>query len=403
MGSACCVAAREPITKGSPSEALQRHLRHSPSWSFRWDNRGRVAGEEPSEDWVHDGGGGSHRLDAKSGTTVEIASASEGGSSLDGFQSHVWQKSPISKGNTEILRHPSSDPSISRSSAEVKESTESPAVLYPSHAKPSLSVPSALSLSTSPSPSKNHHLPPNSTPSRWLCRSPGHQLLRHVSDSWIPECKSPAFSISEEASSLLLPTWVSKDGSSDSWSSPAFAELRTRRERWSFDSQQISGSPDLQTCGVCSKLLTERSSRGTQKLIVTTEIDVVAVLICGHVFHADCLECMTAEINKYDPICPVCTLGEKISKKALKAEMDLKRKRSRNQVVESNLIEVDHDKSSGHGGTNPKSTSSFSMKSSLGNHFLRRHLSFGSKGIMSSSENHSTRKKGFFWTKSSKA
>lgn len=112
MGSACCVTAREPITKGSPSEALQRHARRSPSWSFRWDNRGRVAGEEPSEDWVHDGGGGSHPLDAKSGATVEIASASEGGIQLDSSQSLVWQKSPVLEENTGILRHPSSGNSL---------------------------------------------------------------------------------------------------------------------------------------------------------------------------------------------------------------------------------------------------------------------------------------------------
>ncbi|CAA2964130.1 Zinc finger, RING FYVE PHD-type [Olea europaea subsp. europaea] len=400
MGSACCVAAREPITKGSPSEALQRHARRSPSWSFRWDNRGRVAGEEPSEDWVHDGGGGSHPLDAKSGATVEIASASEGGIQLDSSQSLVWQKSPVLEENTGILRHPSSDPSISWSSAEMKESTESPAVLYPSPAKLSTSAPSALSLTTSSLSSKIHHLPPHSTPSRLRCRSPGHQLLRHVSDSGIPECKLPAFSISEEASSLLLPTQGSNDGSSNNCSSPAFSELtRTRRERWSFDSQQLSGSTslNLQTCGICSKLLIERSSWGGQKLIVTTEIDVVAVLICGHVFHAECLEFMTAETNKYDPKCPVCALGEKISGKALKAEMDLKaRKQSRNWVVDSNLIEFDHDKSSGHDGTNPK------ISSSLGNRFLRRRFSIGSKEIRSFSENHTTRKKGFFWTKSSK-
>ncbi|KAL2490678.1 RING/U-box superfamily protein [Abeliophyllum distichum] len=411
MGSACCVAAREPITKGSPSETLQRHARHSPSWSFRRDNRGRVAGEEPSEDWVRDGGGGSHRLDTKSSTTVEIASASEGFSPLDSVRSLAWQKSQVSEGNTGILRQTSSDPSISRTLAEVhgellvKESTESSRVSCPSPAKLSPSAPSNLSLTTSRLSSQNYRLHSNLTPSRWHGRSPGHQLLRHVSDSQIPGYKSPTYSISEEASSLLLPAWGSNDGSSDSWSSPAFAELTTtRRERWSFDSQQISGSLslDLQTCGVCAKLLTERSSWGGQKLIATTEIDVAAVLICRHVFHADCLECMTPEINKYDPICPVCTFGGKF-KKALKTEMDLKaRKRSRNRVVDSNILEFDHDKSSGHEGTNPKVSSSSSMKSSSGNRFLRQHFSFGSKGIRSFSESHSTRKNGFFWTKSSK-
>ncbi|CAA2972683.1 uncharacterized protein LOC111394578 [Olea europaea var. sylvestris] len=422
MGSACCVAARDrTITNRSSSEVLQRNVRYSPSWSCRWDNRGRVAGEETSVNWLLDEGAGNNRLDAKSGTTIGTAFGSEDGSSLDSFRSLPWQKSPITDRNAGILRLPSSDSSTAQNLTEVKESAEFPVVSYPSPVKLSPSAPSV----SSPLSSHGHLLHPNSSPSRCHHRSPGHQLLRQVSDSRIPVYKSPTLSISEEESSFVLPelcddsTRGSNRESSDSWSIPAFSELMaTRRERRSFDSE-LSGSYrdkitrsngrnsaslsfDLQTCGVCAKPLTQRSSWRSQ------ELAAVAVLVCGHVYHAECLENMTSEADKYDPACPVCTFGEKralkMSAKALRSEMDLKvRKQSRNRVVSSDLsgdfVMFDNQKNIRLEGRGPKLSSSSSMKSSLGMPFLKRHFSFGSKGSISLAENHSTRRRGFFWPK----
>lgn len=303
---------------------------------------------------------------------------------------------------------------------------------YPSPAKLSVSLPSTSSLSASPLSSQYHLPPASSTPSKWPRYSPRHQLLRQVSDGRIPGNKSPSYhSISEDR--VTLPSWSnesargSRGGSSDSWSMHAFSELMatSNRERWSFDSEsfgfnrekitrsssRISASPsvDLQTCGICSKLLTEKSSWSGQKFIANNELSVVAVLTCGHAYHAECLDHMTPDINKYDPACPVCTFGEKqihkLSEKALKAEMDLKarNRRSRNRVLDldSDSVVFDRLKGSGHQGKGPKMASSSSMRSSSGKPFLRR-LSFGSKSARTLSENHSTRKKGFFWAKSIK-
>ncbi|OIT07480.1 PREDICTED: uncharacterized protein LOC109213432 [Nicotiana attenuata] len=424
MGSACCVAAGDrTVINGSTAESLQRNVRYSPSWSFRWDNRGRVAGEETSVNWSSDGVGGNDRLEFKSGTTLETLYASEEGSPLDSSRSLALQKSPVSDCNTVNSTLPLSDQSVVRNSTEVKESIESSAVPCPS---PAPSIPSVSSLSTSPLSSRSQLLPASSTPLPHY--SSGHQLGRQVSDSHTPGIKSPTFSISEESSSLVLPGWsnestrASNGGSSDGWSVPAFSDLANpRRERWSFDSESMSfhrdkvsrasgrssSSPsvDLQTCGICTKLLTERTSWASN------ELAVVSVLICGHVFHAECLESMTPEINKYDPACPVCTFGEKqalkMSEKAMKAQMDLKaRKRFRNRIVDSdfsgNLGMFDRQKSSEHGGRCLKMSSSSSMKSSSGKPFLLRHFSFGSKGTKPYTESLSTRKKGFFWTRSSK-
>lgn len=406
MGSACCVAARDrTITNRSNTDAIPRNIRYSPSWSVRWENRRRVAGEETSVSWFSDGVGTNDRLDNKSPTTVGTAYASEEGSPLESFRNLTWQKSSPSEGYTV----PQSDQSISQINSEVQGSRETQVASDPSPTMMSSSTHSVSSFSASPLTYSQSQLLP---PSKWPGRSPG--------------MKSPNFSISEEGSPFMLPgsNRGSHGGSSDGWSVPAFNELmaNSHRESWSFDSEslnfnrdklnrssgRVSSSPsiDLQTCGICSKLLTEKSSWGTQKIIASNELAVVAILICGHVYHAECLENMTSEINKYDPACPVCTLGEKkvikLSEKALKADFELKAKmskKSRSRVVDGDMnvddFMFDHHKIS------PKMSSSSSMKSSSGKPFLKRHFSFGSKG-RSLSDNHFPRKKGFFWAKSSK-
>ncbi|XVF45333.1 hypothetical protein PTKIN_Ptkin02bG0197500 [Pterospermum kingtungense] len=429
MGAACCIAAGDKtIINGPGSEVLHRNIRYSPTWSFRWDNRGRVAGEETSISWFSDA------VSQNDGSEIkyESAFASEDGSSTESFQSRMWKKSLTSEGTAVQMRTPASDQSISRNISvdvnleQVKESVESPSASYPSP-KLSLSLPSASSLATSPLSSRSHVHPTSSTTTRWPLKSPVHHLLRQVSDNRILGLKSPnRYLVGEER--LVMPSWSneSTEGSCGGSSDHAFSELMvtSRKERWSFESDRqgfhlengskssgrnsASPSVDLQTCGVCTKLLSEKSLWSSHKIIISNELSAVAVLSCGHVYHAECLENMTPEIDKYDPACPICTLGEKkthkLSEKAFKAEMDFKakiNKRSRNRVVDSDIDGdpvVSNILKSGHEGK----ASSSSMKSSFGRPFLRKHFSFGSKGSKSPSENHSTRKKGFFWAKSCK-
>ncbi|KAL9333328.1 hypothetical protein Peur_073467 [Populus x canadensis] len=431
MGGACCVAARDKNIVGGPGgDILHRNIRYSPSWSFRWDNRGRVAGEDASISWFSGGISRNYGSDIKHESTY----ASEDGSPTESFQRRTWQKSPTSEGTAARVRTPTSDQSISRnismdtSLEQVEESTESTAVLKLSPAKSSLSLPSSSSSSsTSPLPSQGHLHPASSTP-RWLQHSSRNQLTKPVSDALIPGLKSSkSIPVSDERPPI--PSWSngSTQGchgeSSDGWSMHAFSEFTatSNRERWSFDNECLgfnhkktrsSGrnssfpSVDLQTCGICLKLLTEKSLWSSQKLIASNELSVVAVLTCGHAYHAECLEALTPEIDKYDPACPFCTLGEKqafqLSQKALKTETDLKarNKKLRSRVVDGDSIMFDRLKGGGQEGKGPEMGSSASMKSSLAKPFLRKHFSFGSKGSRSSTETHSTRKKGFLWTKS---
>lgn len=317
----------------------------------------------------------------------------------------------------------------------MKNLEESPNIADTSTQKLSFSIPSSFSTPiTDPLSTHPHPLPPSSTPSRRARRSPGHRLLRQVSDSRILGLKSPNnYPVSEGRSSFVLSTCSndltagSYGGSSDGWSMRTFSELvaSSQRERWSFDSEHlgsgrgnISGSSsrfscspsiDLQTCGACSKLLTERSSWCSQRIAVHNELSVVSVLVCGHVYHAECLEVITADTDRYDPICPICVVGEKqlskMSRKALKAEAELKTKYhkiSRNRVVDSYLDgdseNFDYQKDVKQDGKFPKTEASSSARSSSAKPFLQRHFSLGSKWnrSLTVTEKDSVQKKSFW-------
>ncbi|KAL5073616.1 hypothetical protein RYX36_012600 [Vicia faba] len=439
MGAACFVAARDKtVQSGSTNENSHRNIRCSPTWSFRWDNRGgRVAGEDTSINWFSDGNSRNDGSENKN----ESGHVLEEGSPLQNSQPNAIRKSPISEGTGPNVRDSTSDVSISRSvsiDASMEQANglgESSLASSPSPAKPSLH---STSLSASPLSSQYHILPPSFTPSRWPGHSPGHQLLWPTSDIRMQACKSPgSFSLSEERP--VFPSWSngsgmrSRGGSSDGWSIPGFSELMGahHRQRWSLDSESFgsnyeriarsgswfSASPvDLRTCGFCSKVLKEKSPWSTQKIYTSNDLSVVAVLICGHVYHAECLENMTADISKYDPACPVCSFGEKqtmeLSKKVLKVEMDLK---ARNQTLENQVeySDIENDDSIafdsikgkepiGEGKGPRLDSSSRGRRSSFGKPFLRRHFTFGSKGSRSTIDSHHTKKKVFFWTKSSK-
>ncbi|KAJ0030394.1 hypothetical protein Pint_13821 [Pistacia integerrima] len=71
-----------------------------------------------------------------------------------------------------------------------------------------------------------------------------------------------------------------------------------------------ASSPDAvkMVCGICQKLLRRKPYfLGIGNTLSSGEYCVVAVLVCGHVYHADCLEKRTTPEEGCDPPCPLCT------------------------------------------------------------------------------------------------
>ncbi|KAH0903202.1 hypothetical protein HID58_042705, partial [Brassica napus] len=143
MGNACCVAPRDKMR------------RHSPTWSFRWDNnnRGRVAGEEAPLSWLSDG------ISRNDVSDIKPDFLSSQGSPLDSFRTQTMQKSPAS--DLSFPRNSSMDTVFEQ---KEKYSIESSAPSYPSPAQLSLSLASQpSSFPTSPLPSQIYYHPASSS------------------------------------------------------------------------------------------------------------------------------------------------------------------------------------------------------------------------------------------------
>ncbi|VVA91898.1 unnamed protein product [Arabis nemorensis] len=439
MGSVCCVAAsvRDKDLPSRPGSGAIHNPMCSPPWSFRRDNRRRVA-DEIEEAPYHNTYVGSrvNRMN-KMSLGLERGPRSERGSfpgnlatsaSRNPANSEMGTTSmvlPPLMGTSAMIQSASDVSSTSPVCVQVKNLVDSPDIVSAGLPKPS----SFSSVCDLPS-AHTHLLPPRSTLSRRARGSPGQQLFRQVSDSPTLGLKSPNnYSASEGRSSFVLST-CSNDfatgshfaSSEGGWSMNAVCELvaQSQRERWSFDSEHLgsgrrrlsgcgssrfscSPSVDQQICGNCSKPLTERSS------IARFDLPIAAVLACGHVYHAECLETMTSETEKYDPPCPICAIGEKhvakISKKALKAEAELKArnyKRCKNRVIDSYVgSECNELQKMGKGeGKALKMDPSSSTKGSSSKSFLKWHFGSNSSKCSKPIARESTSKKSF-WSRHS--
>ncbi|XP_044471089.1 uncharacterized protein LOC123200057 [Mangifera indica] len=61
-------------------------------------------------------------------------------------------------------------------------------------------------------------------------------------------------------------------------------------------------------CGICQKPLRRKPYLlGITNAVSSGDYCIVGVLVCGHVYHADCLEKRTSAEEGCDPPCPLCT------------------------------------------------------------------------------------------------
>uniref|UniRef100_A0A5B6ZCV5 RING-type domain-containing protein n=1 Tax=Davidia involucrata TaxID=16924 RepID=A0A5B6ZCV5_DAVIN len=67
----------------------------------------------------------------------------------------------------------------------------------------------------------------------------------------------------------------------------------------------VSADVVKMVCGICQKLL-KRKPYILGNTLSSSDLSVVAVLVCGHVHHADCLEQRTCHEDRQDPPCPLC-------------------------------------------------------------------------------------------------
>ena len=105
MGAACCVAARDkdfPSTTGC--QALHRNSGCSPTLSFRWDNRRRVAGEiEDLSCQMSCGVSRDVSVEMKGTLGSDRGNLSDGLSPLESFGTPISLKSPVHEGMGVIL------------------------------------------------------------------------------------------------------------------------------------------------------------------------------------------------------------------------------------------------------------------------------------------------------------
>lgn len=110
MGSVCCVAAKDhSLSSRTGGESLHRDVVCSPSWSFRWDSRGRVIGEieNPSYHMSHVVSR-NVSMELKGSLSSERGNLSDGGSILDNSVTPISLKSPVDEALVANLMTPSS-------------------------------------------------------------------------------------------------------------------------------------------------------------------------------------------------------------------------------------------------------------------------------------------------------
>jgi len=422
MGANCCIAAKQrPQPCVTPVEvSAYRSIRHSPSWSFRWNNRTHIEDIMEIPTYFSTHSSGSIRPETKSGSIAPTEGFSNGGSPSDLFHQVKWHKSEKKMGPSKVAQ---SDTQADRSTASnsspeaklCRKSLDTVSVASDTKTTNSVASTTPVVSRADPSSSRGHSLAMDPDSVRKARRSPGYQLYRQVSDSKIPSLRSLNESSSPEgrpSSSMLsvcsndLSAAGSHCESSDGWSMRTFSEMvaSSQRERWSVDSEILGSvsskmspssasnpttvSPDQEVCKLCLKLLKGSAWNAH-------DLGVVAVLLCGHVYHADCLDSLTPEAEKYDPPCPVCIHGEQCSVKLFgKLESKIKNKIQSNVKVDGDLD--GNSKRQKKSSREPRLGTSNSMKGSFSRPFLRRHFSVGSRPPRLVSESESTRKKGFW-------
>ncbi|KAG6510637.1 hypothetical protein ZIOFF_028665 [Zingiber officinale] len=67
---------------------------------------------------------------------------------------------------------------------------------------------------------------------------------------------------------------------------------------------------DLSKCGLCERLLSQRSPWCSCRIVCSGDLPTASVLSCRHAYHSECLEQTTPKVSKHDPPCPLCSKSD---------------------------------------------------------------------------------------------
>ncbi|WJX95904.1 hypothetical protein P8452_77168 [Trifolium repens] len=165
-------------------------------------------------------------------------------------------------------------------------------------------------LNTHPSMVHHNHHPQNLGRSIFLKRSRyyyGHQYSRRNSGNHSNASSSRSkgtSSFDDKLSFKVAPQPNSVPRQHTEYREKAFSRPERIRSN-SFTMDSVSPDVVKMTCMICEKPL-RRKFNFMGNSLSCNELAVVAVLVCGHVYHADCLEQRTSLEELRDPTCPMC-------------------------------------------------------------------------------------------------
>lgn len=101
-----------------------------------------------------------------------------------------------------------------------------------------------------------------------------------------------------------------------------FERIRANMSQPGEDSGSLESDDVIEKCALCCRSLLHRSPWSSQTYVGSNDLPVVGVLVCGHAFHADCLEKTDPDTSRSNPPCPQCVQIENAALKALVLRFD---------------------------------------------------------------------------------
>lgn len=100
---------------------------------------------------------------------------------------------------------------------------------------------------------------------------------------------------------------VEEDASPNSSSNDMLLDVERSNKTEVGNPRLEPGSLTHQRCGICKKLLSQKSPWCSYKILRSRDMPAAGVFPCHHVYHVECLDKVTPTAQTRDPLCPACT------------------------------------------------------------------------------------------------